>query len=368
MTLADVSVIVCTYQRPNHLRRCLESIAKQKCPDYAYEVIVADDGSEDETSNLVREFSCQVDFRVKFTTHPHEGFQLCKTRNEGVRASHSPYLLFVDGDCLLPPDHLQAHLNQRRKNTTLAGWAVFLDEETSNRISLEEIGTHAYLNWIPDNKLRVIRKKYWKSLFYNFIRHPSKPKLTGLNLGIWREDFDRINGFDENFRGWGNEDDDMCQRLRRAGVKIAPVFPWIWTVHLWHPLTPSFPKSWKEGTNVSYFKRPGRLRRCRKGLVERSLEDISIGQIGQPERPEAASRILNGKQFGTKGDHEVEILFLPGKGRFSGKADCNILVRLEGNALKKGTHILVSNLPHLQIPKDRTFPLSQFDLALEAIT
>ena len=72
------------------------------------ELVVTDDGSTDETPQIVRRIrprACR--FAVGFTTHPHTTFQLSRCRNEGVRASTAPYLLFLDGDCVLPPDHVR---------------------------------------------------------------------------------------------------------------------------------------------------------------------------------------------------------------------------------------------------------------------
>ena len=72
----DISVLVSTYQRPNHLRRCLRSIAMQQGVEGRFEVVVTDDGSTDETHELVRQFSREAGFPVYLTTHLHDGFQL----------------------------------------------------------------------------------------------------------------------------------------------------------------------------------------------------------------------------------------------------------------------------------------------------
>src|SRR5947209_6393902 len=97
----EVSLIVTSYQKPRHLRLVLASIAKQRGVDGRFELIVADDGSTDETPALVELFAVSADFPVKFTTHPHESFQVSRSRNEGLSASVAPYLVFADGDCLL---------------------------------------------------------------------------------------------------------------------------------------------------------------------------------------------------------------------------------------------------------------------------
>ncbi len=106
----EIALLVSTYQRPQHLRRALLSIALQRGVDGQMEVVVTDDGSRDETPRVVEEFARTARFPVQFTTHPHSTFQLARCRNEGVAASRAPYLLFLDGDCILPPDHVAIHL------------------------------------------------------------------------------------------------------------------------------------------------------------------------------------------------------------------------------------------------------------------
>ena len=135
MAQPEIAVLVSSYQRPGHLRRVLASIAGQKGVRGAFEVVATDDGSQDETASMVRRFAASVSFPVRFTTHPHDGFQLARCRNEGVAASTAPYLLFLDGDCLIPPDHLRTHLERRRAGYAMAGYYVHLDQATSERIT-----------------------------------------------------------------------------------------------------------------------------------------------------------------------------------------------------------------------------------------
>ena len=87
----DIALLVSGYQQPQHLRRALLSIASQHDVRGRMEVVVTDDGSTDETPQVVQEFARSVDFPVKFTTHPHTTYQLARCRNDGVRVSTAPY-------------------------------------------------------------------------------------------------------------------------------------------------------------------------------------------------------------------------------------------------------------------------------------
>ena len=117
----DIAVIISTFERPAHLARCLASLEAQEGVDGRFEVVVTDDGSRDDTLRLVSTTARRVDFPLTFTTHDHDGFRLARCRNEGVAASSAPYLLFTDGDCLLPRDHLRLHLAARRRSVVVGG-------------------------------------------------------------------------------------------------------------------------------------------------------------------------------------------------------------------------------------------------------
>src|SRR5437868_2809247 len=125
----EISVILTTYQRPAHLERSLISLAHQRGVTGKFEVIVADDGSTDRTESLVCAFARSANFPVHWTSHPHNGFRVALCRNDGVRASSSPYFLFTDSDCIFPADHLQKHLLARQAGIIRAGDCIRLDDE-----------------------------------------------------------------------------------------------------------------------------------------------------------------------------------------------------------------------------------------------
>jgi len=334
MSSPEIALLMSTYQRPRHLRLALESILLQRDVAGRLELVVTDDGSTDETPEIVAEFARRAPFRVAFTTHPHTTFRLSRSRNEGVRASTAPYILFLDGDCILPPDHVAVHLARRQPGTVMAGDFCRLDEATSARVTPEVVRSGEFQAWGPADELRRLRKRDRAARFYRFIRHPTRPKIIGNNVGIWRSDYERVNGYDENFEGWGCEDDDLRARLHASGVGIASVLRWTHTFHLWHPTDVTTPAQWKQGANVNYFLRKGRLTRCRNGLVKRDLTDLAVQVVGTSARPHDVARLLAGRFAASRAEKpEVELLFLPGQGTFSGRADCNVLVALEGAAV-----------------------------------
>lgn len=264
----DLTVVVCTYQRPGNLRRVLLSLAMQRDLREGFELVVTDDGSQDETEDVVAEFARTVDFPVAWTSHAHDGFQASRTRNDGVRLARGSYLLFLDGDCLVPHDHLARHLDFRRPGGVAAGDCCHLDEVQSQRVTEDVVRSGEYHRWALTSERKRLRRQHRKHWFYNAIRHATKPPLKGGDVGIWHADYVRVNGYDENYRGWGCEDDDLGRRLRWAGCRILSILGLTCTYHLWHPADPSVPRRWGEGGNVKYFLSRPRVPACDNGLMK----------------------------------------------------------------------------------------------------
>lgn len=278
----EIAVIISTFERPAHLERCLLSLANQRGVDGKFEVIVSDDGSKDQTQSLVEEFAKTAPFPLLWVSHEHNGFRVALCRNDGARASSAPYFLFTDGDCLFPSDHLQKHLSARRPGVVRAGDCYRLDEETTARIDVNAINSGEFKRWVPWSERRRLLSVLIKGHYYLRRGHPKKPKLTGLNIGISREDLEAVNGFDESFVGWGCEDDDLAFRLRKAGRRIVPVLSYTHCYHMWHPIEPTRPAKWLDGINVHKLDDLERSIRCLQGLV--SLSSPKFGHVAQPRR------------------------------------------------------------------------------------
>lgn len=264
----EIAVLVSSFQRPWHLERVLLSLACQRHFQGRFEVVVTDDGSGDGTADMVRRFAESSPFPLTMTTHPHDGFQLARCRNEGVFASHAPYLLFLDGDCLVPPDHLYQHWRHRRPGVVRAGYCCLLDQATTERIGRDDVKSGQFCDWATEAERKKLAKMARRARVYNWIRHPTKPKLYGGNVGIFRVDYERLNGYDENFRGWGCEDDDLRLRARAAGMQVKSILQATCTYHLWHPRGETTPDQWREGANVAYLRRKHRPARCERGLSQ----------------------------------------------------------------------------------------------------
>lgn len=275
-TELDLSVILTTYERPHHLERSLASLAVQRNMAGRFEVVVVDDGSKDRTHAVIQRFSRTVDFPVKVTTHEHDGFRVALCRNDGVRASVGDYVLISDSDCLFPPHHLERHLQARKPGVARAGNCYRLDRAVTERLTVEDVAAGRYRSQVSLVERWRLWRRWASDVRYQLRRHPVKPKLMGFNIAAWRSDIELVNGFDEEYVGWGCEDDDFAARLRMAGRTVRTASGYTQAYHMWHPVDPSNPGVWSQGPNVERLLRGDRQIRCRKGLVELTEEQRNL--------------------------------------------------------------------------------------------
>lgn len=332
----DTSILVTTFRRPRHLALVLESIAMQRGVPRTFEVVVADDGSGDATGEVVERFAATVDIPVRFTTQQHEGFRLARVRNNAARLARGEYLLFLDGDCILPRDHLAAHGARRRPGLVLLGHCARLPEETSRLLVPENLSVTNLSGLVPAAEIRALVHRHRRARWHNLVRHPTKPRLTGGDFGLWRADFERVNGFDERFVGWGQEDDDLGLRLRAAGLRLESVLDLTRSLHVWHPTDPTATPRWHDGPNVAYFERHGRLTVCRDGLSRRSRHDLVWGlpadlgtnSLGR----QVAAHLAAARQATPGGRCEIEIVVHPTSTGFIRQAECRLLLVPRGQS------------------------------------
>jgi glycosyltransferase involved in cell wall biosynthesis len=234
-----VSVIVTTFNRPDALHLVLSALAQQtQLPD---EVIVADDGSTDETRRLIAQLQIQLNYPLKHVWQKDEGFQAAKIRNKAVLIAQYHYLIFLDGDCVPFPDFIENHRILAEPHWFISGHRILLRKGFTQKILQEFLSIYqdSALRWVlhyfhrDSNRLlpllRIGRLSHLRKL------HSKRWQgAKSCNLGVWKEDFLKMNGFDESFIGWGYEDSDFVIRLIRSGTYRKSGKWAIPVIHLWH--------------------------------------------------------------------------------------------------------------------------------------
>lgn len=233
-----VSVIVSTYNWPEALAVVLDSLALQT--NKRFEVIIADDGSKAETADMIAKVAVDYPVRLSHVRQEDHGFRAAAARNRAVADSRGDYLLFLDGDCVVFPDFIDTHCNLAEAGWFVAGNRVLLSKGFTDEMITGREDVRAWpwtrflgarLRGAINRLLPLIRLP---DGFFRKLRGSSWQGAMTCNLAVWRQDFYRVNGFDESFVGWGHEDAEFVNRLinsgilRKEGRFAAPV------LHMWH--------------------------------------------------------------------------------------------------------------------------------------
>lgn len=233
-----VSVVVSTFNRSDALLAVLDGLTHQN--DQNFEVVVADDGSRVEHVQALKMSIAAKKLRVTHVWHPDIGFTLTRIRNRGVAASSGEYLVFLDGDCIPEVDFVGRHRALAEAGRFISGSRVLLSETFTLKViaGVEKIVGRSAGYWIKHrilghaNKLSgLVRLPEWRG---RLDTGTPWTRVRGCNMALWRSDFERVDGFDESFVGWGHEDADFVLRLHHAGVKRKNGFCATEVYHLWH--------------------------------------------------------------------------------------------------------------------------------------
>jgi glycosyltransferase involved in cell wall biosynthesis len=233
-----VAVIVTTYNRPDALAAVLAGYFAQSVS--GFELLIADDGSTDETRKLVAEHAARAPVPLRHVWQEDRGFRAGAARNRAAAQTNAETLIFADGDCVPGRDFVQQHLALSEAGYFLSGNRVLLSENFTRHVLAERAPIH---EWHASRWLRAWATRDVNRLLPLLMlpggawRKRSPEQWEGVktcNLSLARVDFMRVNGFDESYSGWGLEDSDLAIRLIHAGVHhksarfATPVF------HLWH--------------------------------------------------------------------------------------------------------------------------------------
>jgi glycosyltransferase involved in cell wall biosynthesis len=234
-----VSVIVSTYNRPLALDRVLQGLAEQHVP--AAEVLVADDGSKAETRHLVESWKPAFPVPLLHVWHEDRGFRLAEIRNRAALAARGDWLQFIDGDCVPRPHFVQRIERLAARGWALAGDRILLSESLTRRVEAAALPIHRWglAKWAIERARRGINRLaplvYWPLRVGRGLGSGNWRRLRGANIGVAREDFEKVNGFEQAFTGWGLEDSEFAIRLLNSGVRIRNGRLAVGLLHLWHP-------------------------------------------------------------------------------------------------------------------------------------
>ncbi len=242
------SVIVPTYNRPQALKLCLLSLAQQsRLPD---EVLIADDGSGQETKDVVIEMRDRLRdrFPIRHVWHEDNGFRKPEILNETVRQSTGNYLVFIDGDCIAHRHFVKSHIGRSEPDAVLGGKRVEIGRGLSERITKDgKVYNAASIRLLWDamrkRSRRVGESFYITSRFIRFLLHRDRihmKAIWGCNFSLYKDLFYAINGCDEDFLDGSAEDIDIGVRAVNLGKRLKSVRALAIIFHLWHKTSWSY--------------------------------------------------------------------------------------------------------------------------------
>lgn len=209
------SLIISTYNWSSALKLVLESVLHQnKLPD---EVIIADDGSREDTTVLINEYKQIFPIPLIHVWHEDDGFQKASILNKAIAKSKGEYIIQIDGDCILHDSFVLDHLQFAQKETYLFGSRVNIQ-----KFYLTKLFKHEKINFnIFSKGIKKRTRALHIPVLSNFYKRSSKfsKKYRGCNTSFFKKDFIAINGYNENFKGWGREDSELAIRFHNYGLQ-----------------------------------------------------------------------------------------------------------------------------------------------------
>jgi glycosyltransferase involved in cell wall biosynthesis len=185
----DVSVVIPTYNRAPLLRRCLESYREQTYPKDAFELVVVDDCSSDDTASVVEEFRAGSGIRTLYVRN-EKRMDITYTRNRGIEAASGRIIIETDSDFIVVPEFIEGHMEAHQNpNVMCTGPAI-------NITSLDQLFVK-------------------RPTIADMCRHP----LPGFNGSVSRQVLLDVGGYDEDLCEYGWEDLELAARLRARGIR-----------------------------------------------------------------------------------------------------------------------------------------------------
>lgn len=194
-----VSVIIPTYNRANYILDCLESLTLQTFKDF--EVLVCDDGSTDDTKQIIKKFVNDLD--IKYFYLDNTGSPAAP-RNVGIKNARGKYIAFLDSDDWWSPDKLQISVQELEKGFDL----IFHD---MNKYYENDHSRSGIL------KSRALKENQFRDLWENGNAMPCSSVICSTSI------FQKVGLFCEGNECIAAEDYDMWLRIARANFQMSRI-------------------------------------------------------------------------------------------------------------------------------------------------
>lgn len=258
-----VTLIISTYNWPEALALVFHSVKKQTIlPD---EVIIADDGSGKETAELIDHFKNEVNFPVVHIWHEDKGFRKTIVLNQAIDVASGEYIIQTDGDIILNKHFIHDHIRFAKSGYFIKGSRGMLKQETTIKLLKQKNPPDLYFfTKGVRSKINATRCPLLTPLFFG---NPYRSNdLRGCNFGAWKIDLIAVNGYNNDFEGWGHEDIELAARLVNNGIKRRQLKHSAVCFHLFHRIN----NRNSEDRNMGKYRKAveEKIIRCKNGVVK----------------------------------------------------------------------------------------------------
>lgn len=256
MNKEKISVIVTLYNRLEYARNMILSLSNQTL--MIDELIFADDGSKEDVVDVIKDLIAECPFEIKYVYQEDIGFRLARSRNNGARIATGEFLIFLDQDVIMPDNFIEKIYIARKKKRIISSRGILSYEWQKEKIQMElnqERSFSEIYNIVTLGQKNEIKKIMKKDILYRALYklklRTRGAKIVGLIFALYKEDYITINGFDDNYKGWGKEDDDFGNRFFKYGGETYPILFEKFPIHMYHPSADSK----KDSLNEKYYQK-----------------------------------------------------------------------------------------------------------------
>ena len=161
-----VSLIITTYNWPESLFLVLKSIENQTIiPE---EVVIADDGSNVETKEMIAKFQKDSELNINHSWQEDNGFRAAKSRNKAIAKAYGDYIILIDGDIILHPQFIQDHVNNAKVGYFIQGSRVLLTQDITEQIIISKKISFSFFSKGLNSKKNSIHSNFLSKIFSTY--------------------------------------------------------------------------------------------------------------------------------------------------------------------------------------------------------
>lgn len=209
------ALLISTYNWPEALNLVLESVQKQtQFPD---EILIADDGSGNATLQLIEDWKQKSKIPIQHFWQEDDGFRKTTILNKAIAYTSADYIIQIDGDIILEPHFVEDHITDCKKGFYIKGSRALINEVTTQQLMSSQNLDYSLIKRNIKNKINATRCPLIAPIFRK--DKIKSNNLKGCNFSFWKEDFVKVNGYNNDICGWGHEDIELAARLSNIGIK-----------------------------------------------------------------------------------------------------------------------------------------------------